>query len=73
MISVACSKLTKRLRKQIFEALIYKDMSFYDQEENNLNSLLTLLRYDARIVPLVRFFTYFVIFTCPKFYFKNNL
>ncbi|KAL0268532.1 UNVERIFIED_CONTAM: hypothetical protein PYX00_010438 [Menopon gallinae] len=52
MIAVSCSKLTKRLRKQTFEALIQKDMAFFDKEENQLSSLLYLLRHDARIVPL---------------------
>lgn len=52
MIAVACSKLTKRLRKQTFEALIHQDMSFFDKEENYLGALLTLLRHDARIIPL---------------------
>ncbi|KAK6620423.1 hypothetical protein RUM44_006824 [Polyplax serrata] len=52
MIAVACAKLTKRLRKQTFEALVQQDMSFYDKEENYLGAVLTLLRHDARIVPL---------------------
>lgn len=53
MIAVSCSKLTKRLRKQTFEALIQKDVAFFDKEENQLSSLLYILRHDARIVPLV--------------------
>ncbi|XP_069683613.1 ATP-dependent translocase ABCB1-like [Periplaneta americana] len=45
--SISGSKLTKRLRKAAFEAILRQEMAWFDEEANDLDSLLRILRVDA--------------------------
>ncbi|KAJ9578321.1 hypothetical protein L9F63_005439, partial [Diploptera punctata] len=47
MVAVSGSKLTKRLRKNAFDAILRQEMAWFDNETNDLDSLLFILRVDA--------------------------
>ena len=47
MVAVSGSKLTKRLRKNAFDAILRQEMAWFDDEANDLDSLLFLLRVDT--------------------------
>ncbi|XP_049861832.1 ATP-binding cassette sub-family B member 5-like [Schistocerca gregaria] len=46
-MAAAGSRLTKRLRQSLFDAMLHQELTWFEKEENDIESLLHLLRVDA--------------------------
>ncbi|XP_049809355.1 multidrug resistance protein homolog 49-like [Schistocerca nitens] len=46
-MAAAGSRLTKRLRQSLFDAMLHQELTWFEKEENDIENLLHLLRVDA--------------------------
>ncbi|XP_049957780.1 bile salt export pump-like [Schistocerca serialis cubense] len=46
-MAAAGSRLTKRLRQSLFDAMLHQELTWFEKEENDIDSLLHMLRVDA--------------------------